>query len=291
MVKIKIGYLISYDYELLFNSLPQVYDAADEIFLAIDKENKTWTGNTFYIPDHFFDRIKELDKANKITLYFDSFFLPSLTSMQCETRERNLLAKQMGKGWLLQLDVDEYIYDFKKLKKFLRRYWYLTLFPEFSPVVFRGMWITLFKEIKQGYLYIENNELFPFITNVPRYEIARVNRSIRHFNINTKVIHQSWARSEEEIASKLSNWGHKDDFDTAKYLEFWKSIDASNYTDVTNFHPILPQSWDKLHFIAASDITDFVAKYQAKNPQKLKPVGIGAFLKALLNKIFGTKIN
>ena len=50
---IKVGYLISYDYELLFSSLPTVYDESDEIFLAIDKDRRTWAGNNFSLPSTF----------------------------------------------------------------------------------------------------------------------------------------------------------------------------------------------------------------------------------------------
>jgi hypothetical protein len=38
MKKIHIGFLLSYDYELLKFSLPPVYKSADRIFLARDKE-------------------------------------------------------------------------------------------------------------------------------------------------------------------------------------------------------------------------------------------------------------
>ncbi|MDP2088173.1 MAG: hypothetical protein Q8J84_02100 [Flavobacteriaceae bacterium] len=65
---------------------------------------------------------------NKIEFYFDNFYVPKLTPMQCETRERNMLPKKMGRGWLIPLDIDEYIYDFKTISNYLKRYWYLTIF-------------------------------------------------------------------------------------------------------------------------------------------------------------------
>ena len=36
MGKIQVGFLVSYDYDLLRNAIPLVYDFADSIFLAID---------------------------------------------------------------------------------------------------------------------------------------------------------------------------------------------------------------------------------------------------------------
>ena len=40
MKKNQVGFLVSYDYELLKNSLPRVYEESDTIILAIDKERK-----------------------------------------------------------------------------------------------------------------------------------------------------------------------------------------------------------------------------------------------------------
>ena len=41
MKKMHVGFLLSYDYELLKYSLPPVYQFADRIYLAKDKNNKT----------------------------------------------------------------------------------------------------------------------------------------------------------------------------------------------------------------------------------------------------------
>jgi hypothetical protein len=38
--EIKVGMLVSYDYESIKNSLPPVYDYADRIVLAVDKDGK-----------------------------------------------------------------------------------------------------------------------------------------------------------------------------------------------------------------------------------------------------------
>ena len=46
MKKIHVGFLLSYDYEKLKLSLPPVYKYSDAIFIAMDINNKTWSGNT-----------------------------------------------------------------------------------------------------------------------------------------------------------------------------------------------------------------------------------------------------
>ena len=117
MKKIQVGFLVSYDYELLKNAIPQVYKESDTIFLAIDKDRKTWNGNSFEIKEDFFQWINVFDVDAKIEIYEDQFYCPELTAMQCEVRERKLLGEKMGIGnWLIQLDADEYFLDFKKFE-------------------------------------------------------------------------------------------------------------------------------------------------------------------------------
>ena len=123
MKKIHVGFLLSYDYELLKIALPPVYKSSDRIFIAIDQDYLTWSGNKFTVEPSFFDWLKEFDVDHKIELYFDTFYVPNLTTTQMDTRERKLLSDKMGIGnWLIQIDSDEYFIDFegfvKQIKKF-----------------------------------------------------------------------------------------------------------------------------------------------------------------------------
>lgn len=281
---IKVGYLISYDYEMIFDSIGLIYNDVDAIFLAIDKNLKTWSGNDIEIKPYFFKKLKELDIKNKIHFYYDYFYIPELSPMECETRERNLLLKQMGKGWLIQLDVDEYIYDFKKTAKFLKKYWFLTLLPKWTPIVFRGKLVTLFKQIPEGFLYIRNHETFPFITNTAQYQKARANPTLYNHQTNVQVIHQSWARSKAEIALKIKNWGHRDDFDTKKYFEMWQELNINNHTEYVDFHPISPKVWDNLQYLKSENISGFLDEFSSNNPQKLTNISFKKILKILLRK-------
>ena len=178
MVKIKVGYLISYDYELLFTSLKELYDYVDVIYLAIDENRKTWSGNYFVIPEVFFENINRIDVKKKIHIYEDDFYMPNLTPLECETKERNMLLKKMGKGWLMQLDVDEYIYDFKYISKYLKKYWYLTIFPKITPIIFRGKWVLLEVTID------ENHHLFMTIHSTKKFVLQ-----ILFFDLVSDIVH------------------------------------------------------------------------------------------------------
>jgi hypothetical protein len=271
---IKVGYLVSYDYALLLTSLGKLYQNVDRIYIAIDKNRKTWSGNLFEIPDSFFEEIMRFDASGKIEFYFDDFYVPELTPMQNEVRERNMLLKKMGKGWLLQLDVDEYIYDFDSLAKYLSKYSFLTIFPWLCPIILQGRFVTLFKKNQKGFLYIDLDERFCFITNYPKYTSARNNNLASKFFSGINVIHQSWARDENEIIEKISNWGHSNDFDTNSFFDLWKNLNETNYQEYKNFHPLNQTSWDKLNFLPSNDIDDFVNKYAIANKQNLYKIPV-----------------
>lgn len=283
---IKVSYLLSYDYRFFLTSVRELYHFVDKIVVAIDSDRKTWSGNDFEIPQSFFEEVKAFDSRKIIEFYFDSFYIPSLTPMECETRERNLVLKKLGKGWKIQLDVDEYIYDFAEVSKYLRQYWYFTLLPKITPICFRGKLITLFKKTENGFVFIDNSERFPFITN-QNYNIhTRRNDLIRNYNSNIAVIHQSWAREEEEILMKIKNWGHRDDFDTLSYVDFWKKLNELNYKETKNFHPIIPAVWKKLDYLEGESIDEFIKNYEYLNKQKLNPILFKTQLTALKNKVF-----
>lgn len=284
---IKVGYILSYDYDLIFTSINQIYEEADKIFIAIDVNSKTWSGNDYKLPSSFFENIELLDYKNKIQIYEDNFYISELTPIECETRERNLLLKKMGRGWLIQLDVDEYVYDFKTLTNYLNKYWYLTLFPKYTPIVFKGKLITLFKQTKEGFLYIDNDEKFPFITNLNKFEFTRYITKVRNHFININVVHQSWARTEDEIQTKIKNWGHRDDFNTQHYFEFWKNISSSNYMNYNNIHPINPEVWNKLHFLPSKSIEEFINQYSIRNEQILINLSKMKMFKSMVKKIIG----
>lgn len=288
-MSIKISYLVSYDYAMLLTSVKQVYKYVGKIIIAIDKERKTWSGTSFVIPQSFFDEVKEFDVDNKIEFYLDNFYLPELAPAQNETRERNMVLAKLGKGWKIQLDVDEYIYDFKSVASFLNKYSFLTFLPKLTPICFKGKWITLFRSLPDGFLYIENNEQFTFITNQSFNTDLRNNIKIRNFYTNIAVIHQSWARSEEEILFKIKNWGHRDDFDTLEYFHFWKNVTSENYNSFKDFHPISPKIWNKLQFVNSLTIDEFILKYANLNNQRVLRPSIKIFIKALINIIRNCK--
>ncbi|WP_165044794.1 hypothetical protein [Dysgonomonas sp. ZJ709] len=255
---IKIGYLISYDYKYMKYSLPTVYSSVDYIVLAIDKERITWNGESFEIEDSFFHWVEFFDTEKKIHFYEDVFYLSNLTSMECETRERNMLAQFMGEGgWHIQMDVDEYFLDFAGFVESLKS------LDTNIPTTIYAKWITIFKQSDSDMFLINSNETFPLATNTPSYKMARnTGRLERNLSTDFKVLHQSWGRSEEELMLKLRNWGHNIDFEINAYFNLWKAINRHTYKYIKDFHPTNPTLWKALEHVEARDIPMLIKIFQ-----------------------------
>lgn len=283
---IKVGVLMSYDYIFIKDSLPRLYPYADSITFAIDKDRKTWSGETFEIPDSFFEWIKEFDKDNKIRIYEDSFHVANLKAIDCDTRERNMLAQFMGKGgWHLQIDSDEYFLDFKGFTDYLK-----TLDIHKKTLV-HARWMTMYKQNKNDYFLIRTNERFPVATNNPDYTMVRLSECEANIYTDFEVLHQSWARGDEEIKLKIRNWGHNIDFDVNAYFDFWKATNRQTYKYMRSFHPLDPWLWPSLEFFEAKSIEDLTAKVNKflndknddkRNDDKIK---VSDFIPPVLYKI------
>ncbi len=268
MKKIQVGFLMSYDYELLKNSIPRVYPDSDSITIALDKNFRTWTGENFSVDKGFFDWIERFDTENKISIYRDDFYDPGLDPMENEVRERKMLASNMGIGnWLIQIDSDEYFINFKEFTEELKsRNKYLD-HPERNKIQIAGYYINLYKYTQNGILYVSEVRNQKFATNYPNYVTGR-NTKERVIYVPQLVIHECLSRTEAEIRTKFSNWGHTHQIDIDSFLEKWKAVNQLNYKDYKNFFYLEPEKWRSLDFVEGKTLSDLSKKFSEK---KLEP--------------------
>lgn len=265
MKKIHTGFLLSFDYEKLKKSIPPVYKDSDRLFIAIDKDFLTWSGNKFDVNDSFFEWLKEFDKDNKIELYYDAFYVKGLTGIQMDTRERHMLSKKMGIGnWLIQVDSDEYILNFKDFVESLKKLNHFLDNPEEDPIQVSGYHIDVYKYLDDGILYVENMCKFLLATNYPNYKLARQTRE-RIIYVNTIALHESLSRSEEELEYKLNNWSHREDINS-DFLTKWKKADKHNFKDIKDVFYLNPKQWETINYAATKDFTE-ITKYFEANPK------------------------
>ena len=272
---IKAGFCVAYDWELLKRSLPIVYPHADLICLSVDKDRKSWSGVPYAFDEADFQAwLKLIDTDHKIILHEAVFSDTKNTTIQNDNLQRSSMAEAMGKGgWHIQVDADEYFLDFKGFRDYLLK---INPSPQGTekPVNICANWISLIKKVPAGYLYVKNDpykyETTPFATNVPEFAHARRNGHFDHIS-PFFVLHETWARGEEQLRQKLESWGHSDDFTSRlSYFNLWKSLDEHNYQYIRNFHPIAAEVWQELGFAPAAGI-DELLQWLNVHPLKTLP--------------------
>jgi hypothetical protein len=200
-----------------------------------------------------------------VKVYEDSFARQGFTPPENEIYQRRKMAEFLGPGgWHIQLDCDEYFLDFGGFVKYLHKL-------DFGPIDEINICcpvLTLFRQTRNGFLYVDpvrsdNLEFFQIASQRPTYHYGRRNG---FFNIYTNftIIHQSWARTPEEIKTKLSNWGHKNDFDQAQFYACWSGLDDDNFHSLKDFHPITPSLWPKLAFAKGQTVPEFTRLFDQR---------------------------
>lgn len=271
MKKIHVGFLLSYDYEKLKTAIPLVYEDSDRIFIAQDENFYTWNGNKFHVDESFFTWLKVLDKNNKIEIYKDNFYIPELNTIQNDTRERHLLSKKMGIGnWLIQIDSDEYIPDFKGFVKQLKKYDHFLEDPKKTPIQISGFHVDIYKYLDEGLLYVTNTCKVLLATNYPNYKLARQSYE-RVIYVNTLVFHESLARTEQDLDFKLQNWGHNVDINQ-EFLTKWKSATKENYKEIKNVFYLNPKQWKSLGYLETKDFFEVNKNIKKIDIQQITPL-------------------
>lgn len=289
MKKIHVGFLLSYDYEKLRKSIPPVYKEADRIFIAMDHKQRTWSGEHFEIDPSFFEWLKVFDIDNKIEIYKDDFYDANLIAIKNDNRERHMLSLKMGIGnWLVQVDSDEYFLDFEKYVRDLRKYDKFLDNPEENKIQIAAYLINLYKHVDDGILFVKEVTRGVMATNYPNYKVARNTRQ-RIIYTQNLLLHESIARTEDELIFKLDNWGHNIDVKNKKaFLDKWRTTNKSNYKEREDFFYIEPEKWKHLEYSKGQNVEE-IRKHinlNAVMPSKLYVLGknFGQYFKFLFKK-------
>ncbi len=235
--ELKIGILVSYDWELLEHSLPLAYPLADRIWLSMDENARTWAGDRFsFDRASFFRLVKKLDPQGKVYFHEGDFYRPGQPAMENETDQRNRLSQAMGEnGWQIHLDADEYLLDGETLVADLQK---TPLRENKTSTVFAN-WIPIIKKGPQGFFIVKFRggfyETFPLAFHRPRFRSGR-RTGFQNRLSRCRVFHQTLAREPEEVKAKLANWGHGGQFDTGDFFRRWEALSEKNYKNYRNLH-------------------------------------------------------
>lgn len=268
MKKIHVGFLMSYDYKKLKTSIPPVYNDANAVFIAIDKNCKTWSGESFTVDEEFYTWLEEFDTEKKITLYRDDFYVKGLTALQNDTRERHMLSLRMGIGnWLIQVDADEIFVDFKKFVNTLRNYDSYLDNPKDKPIQISGFLINIYKHLEDGLLYVNQPTKVFLATNYPNYKVARKTKE-QIIYTNNILLHECLSRTEDELRFKFKNWGHNDELNEV-FFDKWRKANKDNYKQIKNVFYLEPHKWKELGYFNTKSLHKI--KDIIKNDAHLQP--------------------
>lgn len=280
-MKIKVGFLVAYDYNLLEHSLPLIYKDADEIFLSIDCNRTSYTGQAFFFDENFKQHVATIDTAKKIIWIEGNYYQNREDPMLNEGYHRNCLAEAMNiqpGDWCIQLDPDEFFIDFAGFVRFLKK-----IKPgQDERVSVSVYWKTIFKKIDNGYLMIKSNwERVEVATNSPHFKRDRRIPGHNVISSPSFMLHQSWARTTDEVVQKINNWSHARDFDTESFLKSWLRLNLHNYKSYKNFHPLHGEIWPGLFFVKAKHLKALIKYYS----RYAKIIGTEYFIPQMFGKL------
>lgn len=261
---IKVGICVAYDWEYLKISLPLIYKHSDTICLSLDRNRTSWSGKKYVFDnDAFYNFINEIDTQKKIIVYEDDFYVSDHSPMHLEVLQRKKMIEVLGNAdWYIQIDVDEYFIDFKSFVLFL------TTLNSKKPCQIQSFMLPMYKKTDEGYFVVKFTkdwESLPMATNLPSYEYGRVT-SHKVYWSNTYVLHESWARTEEQVRTKIDSWGHASDISNKdKYIQDWVNLNSGNYLNYKNIHPVRGEAWPELDFVPCSSVYELLEIYKAKN--------------------------
>jgi hypothetical protein len=243
---------VAYDHRFAWAAIGSYYRIADEIILGLDRDRISWSGKYFRLDeDEFRRRLTEADPLGKISLV-EADFHSQGSAPANDTFERNALSMRCKPGnWVVQIDSDELLQNPGEFRDWLleRR----------GPWRVMGRWTVVFKRFGDDYLVIDKDNSWISVATrrQGRYTGCRDTKEFKRRS-PLRMLHFSWGRDEEELQQKLESWTHAGDFDTVKFLAFWKSVTLENYHQFRNFHPMDGKDWPSLRLIRKGD-PDWVA--------------------------------
>jgi hypothetical protein len=272
MKKKSVISLVSYDASYLPESIKRYYNYVDEIILGLDKNRKTWSGNSFsFNESQLWSELNAIDGDSKISI-IEEDFVKGEVAIENDNYERNFLKSNCSNDWIFSFDADEWLINPKEF------------FYDFCPLVERYYtkadicmtWATPYKTIDDTTLVIANEDDTPFFvenqgivtSDDSTFVYARwTNKSSAGHNrlLSPLVaLHWSLCRSKEDLHQKINNIGHSDLVEKDPFYNVWNQVTLDNYTDLRNFKTsgLGEAQWPKLVPINTDQVEDYIRQHR-----------------------------
>jgi hypothetical protein len=238
---------VAYDFNYALAAIAAYYPVADEVVLGLDSDRVSWSGARFDFDDLAFQRgLKAIDTAGKVKLVQADFHSQGGPQAN-DTYERNALARNCSDGfWIVQIDSDELLQNPDELRDWLmhRR----------GPWLAQAQSTTVFKVFGQDYLVVDKPESWVSIAT-RRRGVGTESRETKEWKRLSpgRLLHFDLGRGEAELVQKLAHYTHSKAYDTAKYLDFWRSVTLNNYHGIRDLHPLRGEEWPQLKLLRKGD--------------------------------------
>jgi hypothetical protein len=242
------AYVLAADPAWLEESIQSYYELVHRVVVSYDKSGRSWTGKPLPIDDCL-ARLKSIDPHGKLDFRPGDYARTEHSPMENDTYQRQQALQQASDGadWVIQLDTDEVVANFRVFRESLME----ADAGGYDAMVYPARW--LYQRISPGYFLEQSSRLWRRRASYPGPVAVRPGVELRHARqggtnlyavgfshehlplyflppvpvrklipFNDAILHFSWIRSDDEMAAKLISWGHARDRDWSRPLRRWR---------------------------------------------------------------------
>jgi glycosyltransferase involved in cell wall biosynthesis len=233
------AYVLAADPAWIEESVRSYYELVHRIVVSYDKSGRSWTGTPLPI-DVCLARLKSLDPRGKLDFQPGDYARTGHHPLENETCQRQQALQQASDGadWVIQLDSDEVVTSPGVFRESLAQ----ADAGGYDAMVYPARW--LYQRISRGYFLEQSSRLWRRRASYPGPVAVRPGVELYHcrqggtnlyavgfshemlplyflppmpvrkvISFNEAILHFSWIRSDDEMAAKLTSWGHARDGD------------------------------------------------------------------------------
>jgi hypothetical protein len=232
----------------LEESVQSYYELVHRIVVSYDKSGLSWTGLPLPIDDCL-TRLKSLDVHGKLDFRPGDYARTGRHPMENDTYQRQRALQQASDGadWVIQLDTDEVVANLGLFRESLME----ADAGEYDALAYPARW--LYQRISADFFLEGSSRLWRRLASYPGPVAVRAGVGLRHgrqggtklyavgfshedlplyflppapvrkvISFNDAILHFGWIRSDDEMAAKLTSWGHAHDRDWSGPLRRWR---------------------------------------------------------------------
>lgn len=268
--KISVITLLSYDSEYLPKSIASYYDYVDEIIIGLDENRISWSKNPFtFEEDKLHKELQQLDGESKIKIIEGNFHNFDV-ALDNDNYERNFLKDYCSNEIIMSFDADE---ELLNAKEFFHKF--IPIYQNYTDRDLLFKWVLPYKHVGEDTLVIANNDNSVFLGDIQgfctnknsNYTYCRWTDNRKQLLSPLCILHWSFCRKEDELNTKLNNFGHSDRTANDPFFEVWKNINETNYQNLRNFKTsgYGENQWEKLIKIPTRELKGWLTKATEKS--------------------------